>query len=134
MSGKEAAAALAQRWALRDVAPADLREMAERGLIRITCPGHCPLYDVEGFTAVDELRRAGDARRRWWAVSIDRWDAAEMLALSVEDFDALAAARDLQPGRFGRYGRSEVEAQRPDPSPANVRRLPAAAMDDEGRA
>jgi predicted ATPase len=63
MSGKEAAAALAQRWGLRDVAPADLRELAERGLIRATCPGRWPLYDVEGFTAVDELRRVGDARR-----------------------------------------------------------------------
>ncbi len=122
MPGKEAAAALAQRWGLRDVAPADLREMAERGLIRVTCPGHCPLYDVEGFTAVDELRRVGDARREWWAASIDRWDAAAILGLSVEEFGALAARCGLQPGRFGRYHRAEVVALPREPSQEMARR------------
>jgi hypothetical protein len=38
MSGKAAAAALAERLGLHDVAPADLRELAERGLIRAILP------------------------------------------------------------------------------------------------
>ena len=134
MPGKAAAAALAQQWGLREVAPADLRELAERGLIRVTCPGQCPLYDVDGFTAVDELRRVADARREWLAASIDRWDAAGMLGLGVEEFDGLAAGCGLQPGRFGRYRRSEVEALRQDLLRENARCRSAAAMDDGSRA
>lgn len=134
LPGKEAAAALAQRWGLRDVAPVDLRELADRGLIRVTCPGQCPLFDVDGFTAVDELRRAVDTRREWLAGSIDRWDAAWMLGLGVEEFGGLAAGCGLQPGRFGRYRRSEVEALRQDLSRENARCRSAPAMDDGSRA
>jgi hypothetical protein len=112
MSGKEAAAVLARKWGLCDVAPADLRELAKGGLVRVTLPGHWPLYDLEGFTAIEELRQVGEARRAWWAVSINRWDAAEMLGLSTAEFDALAAGRRLQSGRFDRYRRAEVMALR----------------------
>jgi hypothetical protein len=48
----------------------------------------------------------------------------------VEEFDAVAADCGLQPGRFGRYRRSQVEAERPDLSRTNARRLLAAAVDD----
>ncbi len=112
MSGHVAAAVLARRWGLRDVAPADLRELAQEGFLRVTSPGRWPLYDLDGFTAVDELRRVGDARREWWAASIDRWDAAAMIGIGVEEFDFLAARCSLQPGRFGRYRRTEVVALR----------------------
>jgi hypothetical protein len=112
MSGKDAAAALAQRWGLHDVAPADLRELAARGLIRVVLPGEWPLYDPDDFTAVEELRRLGDERRAWWAASINRWDAAELLGLSLEAFDALAARNGLQAGRADRYLRTDVLALR----------------------
>jgi hypothetical protein len=112
MSGKAAAVALAQRWGLHDVAPADLRELAERGLIRAILPGDWPLYDVENFTAVEELRRIGDERRAWWAASINRWDAAVLMGVNVDEFDALAARHGLLPGRSDRYRRSEVLALR----------------------
>jgi len=108
--GKEAAAMLARRWRLYDVAPVDLRELAERGLIRVAIPGQWPFYDLDGFTAVDVLRRIGDERRAWWAGSMDRWDAAATLGLSIEEFEVLVAIRGLQPGRFGRYDRGEVLA------------------------
>ncbi len=113
MPGEAAVAVLARQWGLRDVVPADLRELAQRGLIRVTCPGRWPLYDLDGFTAVDELRRVGDARREWWAASLDRWDAAAMLGMSVDELDALAARCGLQPGRFGRYRRTDVFELRP---------------------
>jgi hypothetical protein len=112
MSGKAAAAALAQRWGLHDVAPADLRELAERGLIRVVLPGEWPLYDPDDFTAVEELRRLGDDRRAWWKASINRWDAAELLGLSFEAFDAAAARNGLRPGRADRYRRTDVLALR----------------------
>jgi hypothetical protein len=112
MSAKAATAALAERWGLHDVAPADLRELAALGLIRVVLPGSDPLYDVEGFTAVEELRRVGNERRAWWAASVNRWDAAELLGLSLVEFDVLAAGRGLQPGRSDRYRRAEVDALR----------------------
>ena len=108
MSPRAAAAALAQRWGLQDVAPADLRSLAERGLIRIVLPGVWPLYEVEGFTAVEELRRMGEERRAWWAVSVNRWDAAYLLGLSVDEFEAVVARHGLRAGRFDRYRRTDV--------------------------
>jgi hypothetical protein len=63
---------------------------------------------VENFTAVEELRRIGDERRAWWAASINRWDAAELFGVTVDEFDALAARHGLRPGHSGRYRRSEV--------------------------
>lgn len=112
LSGHEAAAMLARRWGLRDVAPADLRELAKAGLIRVACPGRWPLYDLTGFTAVDELRRIGDARRQWLAASVDRWGAAAILGMCVHEFDALVARCGLPAGPFGRYRRSDVERMR----------------------
>ncbi len=116
LSSKEAAAFLARKWGLSDVAPADLRELAGRGLIRVVVPGDWPLYDLDGFTAVEELRLAGDARRAWWRASVNRWDATEILGLSLDEFDALAASRGLQPGRFYRYRRADVLALRREAS------------------
>jgi hypothetical protein len=114
MGGKEAAAVLARQTRLNDVAPADLRELAECGLIRVVVPGQWPIYDLEGFTAVEELHRVGDKRRAWWATSMNRWEAAEALGLSLEEFDDLAACRKLQLGRFGRYRRSAIIRLRRD--------------------
>jgi hypothetical protein len=108
MSGKEAATVLAGLTGLWDVAPVDVRELAERGLVRVVSAGDYPLYDLKGFRAVEELREAGERRRAWWAGSLNRWDAAAALRLSVEEFEALAARGGLQPGRFGRYCRAEV--------------------------
>src|SRR5258708_1881103 len=108
MTLKETAVALERETGLRDVAPADVRELVGRGLIRIIAPGQWPLCDLEGFTAVEELRQVGETRRAWLAASIGRWDAAEALGLCLEEFDALAARQGLQPGRFWRYRRTEV--------------------------
>lgn len=110
---KEAAALLARQTGLLDVAPADVRELAEGGLVHVVVPGKWPLYDLDGFWAVDELRRLGEARRAWWASSMGRWETANALGLSAEEFDALAARHGLKPGRFGRYCRAEVMRLRP---------------------
>lgn len=117
MSPKAAAAALAQRWRLPDVAPADLRGLAERGLIRVVLPGVWPLYDVEDFTAVEELRQVGDERRAWWAVSLNRWDAADLLGVGIDELEVAAARRGLRPGHSDRYRRADVLALRHELSP-----------------
>jgi hypothetical protein len=116
LSSKEAAAFLARKWALCDVAPVDLRDLAGRGLIRVAVPGDWPLYDLDGFTAVEELRRVGDARRAWWKASVNRWDAAAILGMSADEFEAMAAPHGLRPGRFDRYRRSSVLALRGEAS------------------
>src|SRR5258708_25242514 len=111
MSAKHAAAELARRTGLRDVAPVDVRELAKKGYLRSVSGVSSPLYDgadVERFTAVEELRRVGDARRAWRAASMDRWDAAAALGMSLDEFDAFAARRGLRPGSLGRYRRSEI--------------------------
>ncbi len=118
MSAKHAAVDLARRTGLRDVAPVDVRELAKKGYLRRVAGGSSPLYDggdVERFTAVEELRRVGDARRAWWAASMDRWDAAEALGMSLDEFDAFAARRGLRPGHLGRYCRSEIATLSRDP-------------------
>src|SRR3981081_3688652 len=113
MSAKHAAAELARRTGRRDVAPVDVRELARKGYLRRVAGGSSPLYDgadVERFTAVEELRCVGDARRAWWAASRARGDAAEARGMSLEEFDVFAARRGLGPGRLGRYCRSEIAA------------------------
>lgn len=112
MSPKAAAAALAERWALPEVAPADLRRMAKHGLIRVVLPGVWPLYDVEDFTAAEELRQVGEERRAWWAVSVNRWDAADLLGVGIDAFEVVAALRGLRAGRSDRYRRTDVLALR----------------------
>ena len=116
LSSKEAAAFLARKWGLCDVAPVDLRDLAGRGLIRVAVHGDWPLYELDGFMAVDELRRVGDARRAWWRASVNRWDAAEILGLSLHEFDALTARCGLRPGRFDRYRHADVLALRGEAS------------------
>src|SRR5262249_50904473 len=101
LRGQEAAAVLARLAGITDVAPAALRELAERGHLRRLPGGSYPLYDradLESFSAFEELRRVGDERRAWQAQSMDRWDAIEALGISEEEFDNL----HLQRGRFGR--------------------------------
>jgi len=108
--GVKQAAELLARWThLRDVAPADVRMLAERGWLRVVNGGEWPLIELdEEFGAAEELRRIGEERRTWWAASMSRWDAAEALGVSPEEFDALAASAGLRPGRFGRYLRTPV--------------------------
>lgn len=116
MSGKEAATVLARETGIHDVAPADVRELAERGHIRVAVHGWPPtgdLYDLGDFTAVDELRRVGEVRRAWRASSLDRFDAATALGLNVVEFDVLVARHGLRHGRFRRYRRTEVMRLRP---------------------
>lgn len=118
VSVKEAAAALSRLTGIVDVAPVDLRELAARGLIRVAVPGWPPtgnLYDLADLTeaarqtsVVVELRRVGTARRAWRAASVDRVDAAALLHMRLDMFDALAARAGIQPGRFGRYDRTAV--------------------------
>ena len=106
---KQAAELLARWTRLRDVAPADVRILAERGLLRVVDGGEWPLVELdEKFGAVEELRRIGEERRTWWAASMSRWDAAEALGVSLEEFEALAASAGLRPGRCRRYLRTAV--------------------------
>jgi hypothetical protein len=132
---KTAATLLGEWTRLPSVAPADVRELAERGMLRVVVPGDWPLVelDVPGMVVclpshggwpslgsgqrdvvrlplelVEELRRVGEARRAWLTASCAPWDAAEALGMSREEFDALAAGYDVQRGRFGRYSRSDI--------------------------
>src|SRR6266487_5458087 len=103
VTAKVAAYTLATRTGMRGVAPSDVRELAEHGYLRPRVGGRHSLFDtaeLNRFTAVEELRRVGDARRAWLAASMDRWDAAEALGLCLDEFDVVAASRGLQPGRF----------------------------------
>jgi choline dehydrogenase-like flavoprotein len=108
---KRAAVLLAKRSGLPDVAPVDVREMAERGVLRVVVPGDWLLVGLDDLRAgwIDELRRIGEERRAWRAASLDRFDAAEVLGRSWKEFPELAAQRGVQPGRFGRYARSDID-------------------------
>jgi hypothetical protein len=115
---KEAAVRLGEWTRLSDVAPADVRELVELGLLVSFGDGTWPLVELDVPVVwwerpappalVDELRRLGDERRVWRAASCGRWEAAGGLGLSVQDFDLLAATAEVQPGRFGRYARSDI--------------------------
>jgi hypothetical protein len=137
---KAAAVLLAQLTGLRDVAPADVREVAERGLVRVVTPGEWPMVevDVPAGTGVRlsldwpmpyligapnelaspncplavELRRIGEERRAWRAASMLGFDAAEELGVRMEDFTELAARHGVQPGRWSRYARTDIERLR----------------------
>jgi len=119
---KVAAIVLGQWAGLADVAPADVRELVRRGLLAGFADPRWPLVEVAApetrwkilpaAALVEELRRVGDQRRAWRAASCDRWEAAEELGLSLQDFDRLAARAGVEPGRFGRYARSDVERLR----------------------
>jgi hypothetical protein len=131
------AATLLGQWAhLPDVAPADVRELAERGIRSVVIPGDWPLVELDvppgmvvclpghgGWPSlgpgqwgaghlpielVAELRRVGVERRAWLEASCGGWDAAETLGVSREEFDALAARHGVQRRRFGRYSRSDI--------------------------
>jgi hypothetical protein len=111
MSCREATALLAQRTRLRDVAPADLRVIAERGFLRAKGDPRHPRFEVaelDGFTAVEELRQVGEERRAWRAASLDRSDAADALGLTLMEFDGFATRHGLQAGAFGRFERCRV--------------------------
>jgi hypothetical protein len=112
---KEAAVLLAARTGLPDVAPVDVRELAERGLVRVIVPGRWPLLelpvDLDSYIAtglVAELRAIGEARRAWWAWSLSRWAAAEALGVTESAFVVLASRHQVRPGRFGRYRRPDI--------------------------
>jgi hypothetical protein len=116
---KEAAVLIAQQTGLRDVAPADVRELARRGLVRVVVPGDWPLVSLDiaarlGLTAgmADELRLIVEGRQQWWAASLNRCDAAEALELTPAAFDALASHHGVEAGRFRRYARSDIERLR----------------------
>ena len=105
------------------MAPADVRELVGRGLLH-ACGGDPRWPQVElaspetrwdtppPAAVVEELRRVGDERRAWRAASCGRCEAAEELGLSVQDFEVVAARAGVEPGRFERYARSDVERLR----------------------
>jgi hypothetical protein len=134
--GVKTAATLLGEWApLPDVAPADVRELAQRGMLRVVVPGDWPLVELDApsmvvclpghggwpslgsdqqdagrlpLELVEELRRVGEARRAWLTASCGPWDAAEALGVSREEFELLAVRHGVRPGRFGRYRRPDV--------------------------
>jgi len=109
---KEAALRLGQWFRLHDVAPADVRDLAERGLLPIAVRWGVELVPDLPPDVIDELRRVGDERRAWRTASLDCWAAADRLGVSWDEVPDLAAEHGLQPGRFGRYARSDVERLR----------------------
>jgi len=120
---KEAALRLGQRFRLHDVAPADVRELAERGLLPIAVRWGVDLVPDLPPDIIDELRRVGDERRAWRTASLDRWAAAEQLGVTWEEVPDLAAEHDVQPGRFGRYARSDIDRLQLELLVAGVTRL-----------
>jgi hypothetical protein len=113
LNGKAAAALLAQRLGVADVAGADVRELANVGRIRVAVhgfPATSNLYDVDGFEDAEELRRIVAPRQAWRSASMDRWDAAEALGWSLAEFEAAVGRRGLRSGPFGRFCSTEVMA------------------------
>jgi hypothetical protein len=104
---------------LRVVVPGDwpLVELDVPGMVvRLPGNGGWPILGPDQQDAgrlrlelVEELRRVGVERRAWLAASCGRWDAADALGVSGEEFDALAARHGVQRGRVGRYARSDIK-------------------------
>jgi hypothetical protein len=117
---KDAAVLLSQWTCLPDVAPADVRKLIARGMLRAVAPSDWPMVEVDAVWTVDEppawlvreLREIGDERRAWWAASMHGWDAATALGLSRTDFDLLAAEAEIEAGDLGRYARRDVDRLR----------------------
>src|ERR1041385_4654834 len=123
VSVRVAASVLAERTGL-PVAPVDVRDLAELGLFTVVMPDTVMLVELDGFSAVRDLRQIVDARRSWWVSSIDRWDAAAALGMPVPEFEELAARHRLRPGRFGRYRLSDVDRLREGAHPHEQAELP----------
>jgi hypothetical protein len=106
MTGRDVAAMLARRIGL-PVAPADVHELAERGLVKLLVPGDWPFYEVNGVTC-EQVLRVVEERIAWLTDSLDCWDAAATLDMSREAFREAAGRHGIRPGRFGRYRRADV--------------------------
>jgi len=109
---KDAALRLGQWFRLHDVASADVRELAERGLLPIAEHWGVELVLDIPPDVIEELRRVGDERRAWRTASLDRWAAAQQLGVSWGEVPDLATEHGVQPGRFGRYARSDIDQLR----------------------
>lgn len=131
MTGREAAARLARRTGL-PVAPADVRELAARGFVRVVVPGDWPLYEIVRVTR-RRLRHVVAERIAWIADSIDRWDAADALGLSQDEFREAVARHGLRPGRFNRYRRADVARLGMPVTNFNGFAAPSASMAHESR-
>ena len=132
MTGRAAAAALARLTGL-PVAPADVRELAERGLVRVVAAGDWAFYELTGAAGMDEVSQVVAERLAWLAASVDRWDAAEALGLSQAAFQEAATRHGIRPGRFGRYCRADVAGLRTLAGDCDEAPLPGGTREERSR-
>jgi hypothetical protein len=108
----KAAARLAERTGL-EVERADVEELVERDLLATVGQYKgWPLYDPRQLDALDRdhLVNVVAARQTWLASSLDRPAAAERLGWRWAEFDRVIHDLEVQPGRFGRYAVSDIDA------------------------
>lgn len=95
------------------VAYEDIETLAERGLL--TAADYYkqrPLYDLDAVDALagtDTLAAVVTDRQDWYAASLTGEQAAQLLGWTTDELTREARARQLTPGRWGRYARSDVD-------------------------
>ncbi|MEH1124822.1 hypothetical protein [Micromonospora sp. CPCC 206061] len=92
----------------------DIETLADLGLLPVVdhYKGR-PLYDLDAVDAVagtEALAVAVAARQEWFAASMSLRDAAARLGWTDDELTRETHARDIAPGRWGRYARADVEA------------------------
>lgn len=111
IGSEKAAEHLAQRTGM-DLERADVQDLAERGALRSVGEYKgWPLYALEDLDALprDLLVTVLADRQRWIEGSLTSDEAASLLGWSVGRFEVTAERRGVNPGRFGRYARTDVE-------------------------
>jgi hypothetical protein len=101
-----------------DVQDADLQVLIDRGLVEVVdYYKKWALYDVGALNtllATEQGRQViGEIvveRQAWIQASITEPDAARWLGGSTGDLRKAAADRDMKPGRFGRWARTDIAA------------------------
>lgn len=109
-----AARHLGQRLGL-DVARADVEVLVERNLLAIA--GYYqewPLYDVRDLDQVagewaEVLAGIVAERHEWQAASLGLRAACAQLGWRRDELERVAADRGIQPGRLGRFARTDIE-------------------------
>lgn len=114
----------------------DIETLADLGLLPVVdhYKGR-PLYDLDAVDAAagtETLAVAVAARQEWFAASMSPRAAAARLGWTDDELTRETRARDITPGRWGRYARPDVEALAADMDLCD--RLHRARTVDAGRA
>jgi hypothetical protein len=92
----------------------DIEALADLGLLPVVDHYKSrPLYDLDAVDAAagtQTLAVAVAARQEWFATSLTARDAAARLGWTDDELTRETRARDIAPGRWGRYARADIEA------------------------